>query len=85
MFLSISAVAGFDRPTKFLTELPPLAGCADEFAGNLSGFVGPYSIGLLNSGNGDFRRGLLLLAIVPVAGMALALRLRHAAVLRDTT
>jgi len=51
----------------------------------LSGFVGPYAIGLLNSGSGDFRSGLILLACVPLAGRALALRLRHAPVLPDGT
>ena len=52
---------------------------------NLSGFAGPYAIGLLSGASGNFRSGLLLLALVPLAGMALALRLRHAAVLRDVT
>ena len=93
MFLSIAAAGLLSAhgpfwplPSKFLTGTAAAGGIAlINSLANLSGFVGPYAIGLLNSGNGDFRRGLLLLAIVPVAGMALALRLRHAAVLRDTT
>jgi hypothetical protein len=52
---------------------------------NLSGFAGPYAIGLLNGASGNFRSGLLLLALLPLAGVALALRLRHAAVLTDVT
>jgi MFS-type transporter involved in bile tolerance (Atg22 family) len=48
-----------------------------------SGFAGPYAVGLLTGASGDFRNGLWLLAFVPLAGMALALRLRHATVLRD--
>ena len=38
---------------------------------NLSGFAGPYAIGLLNSASGDFRTGLLLLAMfrLPVCSL----------------
>jgi MFS transporter, ACS family, tartrate transporter len=48
---------------------------------NLSGFVGPYVMGLLKGASGTFRTGLLLLALVLLAGAALALRLRRAPVL----
>jgi ACS family tartrate transporter-like MFS transporter len=73
-------------PSKFLTGAAAAGGIAlINSLSNLSGFVGPYAIGLLNGASGNFRSGLLLLAFVPLAGMALALRLRHAAVLRDVT
>jgi MFS transporter, ACS family, tartrate transporter len=73
-------------PSKFLTGAAAAGGIAlINSLSNLSGFAGPYAIGLLNGASGNFRSGLLLLAFVPLAGMALALRLRHAAVLRDVT
>ena len=70
-------------PSKFLTGAAAAGGIGlINSLSNLSGFAGPYAIGLLNSASGDFRTGFLLLACVPLAGMALALRLRHAAALR---
>ena len=73
-------------PSKFLTGAAAAGGIAlINSLANLSGFAGPYAIGLLNSASGDFRTGLLLLAFVPLAGMGLALRLRQASVLRDPT
>jgi ACS family tartrate transporter-like MFS transporter len=48
---------------------------------NLAGFVGPYTIGLLKGASGTFHSGLLLLALVPLAGAVLVLRLRRAPVL----
>ena len=92
MFLSI-AMAGllsghgpfWPLPSKFLTGAAAAGGIAlINSLSNLSGFAGPFVIGLL-SANGDFRSGLLVLALAPLAGMALALRLRHAAVLSETT
>jgi len=93
LFLSLAAAGCLSAhgpfwplPSKFLTGAAAAGGIGlINSLANLSGFVGPYAIGLLNSGSGDFRSGLLLLACVPLAGMALALRLRHAAVLRDGT
>ena len=71
-------------PSMFLTGAAAAGGIALINAlAALSGFAGPYAVGLLTGASGDFRNGLLLLAFVPLAGMALALRLRHAAVLRD--
>jgi len=71
-------------PSKFLTGAAAAGGIGlINSLANLSGFVGPYAIGLLNNASGDFRTGLLLLACVPLAGMTLALRLRHAAVLKS--
>jgi ACS family tartrate transporter-like MFS transporter len=73
-------------PSKFLTGAAAAGGIAlINSLANLSGFVGPYAIGLLKSGNGDFQSGFLLLALVPLAGMALAVRLRRAGVFKDDT
>jgi ACS family tartrate transporter-like MFS transporter len=91
MFLSVAAAGLLSAhgpfwplPSKFLTGAAAAGGIAlMNSLANLSGFAGPYAIGLLNDASGNFRTGLLLLALVPLAGMALALRLRHAAVLRD--
>ena len=91
IFLSVAAagllsVYGpfWPLPSKFLTGTAAAGGIAlINTLSNLSGFAGPYTIGLLNSASGDFRAGLLLLAIVPLAGMVLALRLRHAALFKD--
>jgi ACS family tartrate transporter-like MFS transporter len=93
MFLSL-ATAGllsahgpfWPLPSKFLSGSAAAGGIAlINSLANLSGFAGPYAIGLLNGASGNFRSGLLLLALVPLAGMALALRLRHAADLRDVS
>jgi ACS family tartrate transporter-like MFS transporter len=92
MFLSL-ATAGLSAhgpfwplPSKFLSGAAAAGGIAlINSLANLSGFAGPYAIGLLNDASGNFRSGLLLLALVPLVGMALALRLRHAEVLRDVT
>jgi len=91
MFLSLAAAGLLSAhgpfwplPSTFLTGAAAAGGIAlINSLSNLSGFVGPYAIGLLNTASGDFRSGLLLLAFVPLAGMALALRLRHSAVLTD--
>jgi MFS transporter, ACS family, tartrate transporter len=48
---------------------------------NLGGFLGPYVMGLLKSASGDFQSGLLALAVVSLAGAALAVRLRRAPML----
>jgi len=93
MFLSIASAGLLSAhgpfwplPSKFLTGSAAAGGIAlINSLANLSGFAGPYAIGLLNGASGNFRSGLLLLALVPLAGMALALRLRHAAVLKDVT
>ena len=66
---------------------PVSAGAAGGIAlinsvSNLSGLAGPFAIGVLNHATGDFRTGLLLLAIVPFAGMRRLLRLRHAELLK---
>src|SRR5262245_10146180 len=89
MFISLAAAGVLSAhgpfwplPSKFLTGAAAAGGIAlINSLANLSGFAGPYAIGLLNSASGDFRTGLLLLACVPLAGMLLALRLRRASVL----
>jgi len=91
VFLSIAAAGLLSShgpfwplPSRFLTGAAAAGGIAlVNSIANLSGFVGPYAIGLLNGASGNFHTGLLLLACVPLVGMALALRLRHASVLRD--
>jgi ACS family tartrate transporter-like MFS transporter len=93
MFLSLAAAGLLSAhgpfwplPSKFLTGAAAAGGIAlINSLANLSGFAGPYAIGLLNNASGNFRSGLLLLAFVPLAGMALALKLRHAAVLKEIT
>jgi hypothetical protein len=68
--LNLSPVVyGWNRPREFDREPERIRGA--------------YAIGLLNDASGNFHTGLLLLACVPLVGMALALRLRHASILRD--
>ena len=51
-------------PSKFLTGSAAAGGIAlINSLANLSGFAGPYAIGLLNGASGDFRSGFLLLAL----------------------
>jgi ACS family tartrate transporter-like MFS transporter len=91
MFLSIASagllsVHGpfWPLPSKFLSGSAAAGGIGlINSLANLSGFAGPFAIGLLSGASGNFRSGLLLLALVPLAGMVLALRLRHSAVLRN--
>lgn len=69
-------------PSAFLTGSAAAGGIAlINSVSNLSGFVGPYAIGLLRGATGTFHSGLLLLALVPLAGAALALHLRRATLL----
>lgn len=90
MFLSIASAGLLSAHgpfwplcSKFLSGAAAAGGIAlINSLANLSGFAGPYSIGLLSSGNGDFRGGFLLLAFVPTAGIVLALRLRANALFR---
>jgi ACS family tartrate transporter-like MFS transporter len=71
-------------PSKFLSGAAAAGGIAlINSLANLSGFVGPYAIGVLADSSGNFRAGFVLLALVPLGGMLLALRFRHAAVLRN--
>ena len=72
-------------PSMFLTGAAAAGGIAliNSLAA-LSGFAGPYAVGLLTSASGDFRSGLLALAGASLVGAGLALRLRRADVLRDS-
>jgi ACS family tartrate transporter-like MFS transporter len=71
-------------PSKFLTGTAAAGGIGlINSISNLSGFVGPYTIGLLNSASSDFRSGFIVLAFVALAGMTLALYLRRAPVLKE--
>ncbi|MBI2685583.1 MAG: MFS transporter [Acidobacteria bacterium] len=71
-------------PSKFLSGAAAAGGIGlINSLGNLSGFAGPYAIGLLNNASGNFQTGFLLLALVPLAGMILALRLRNVPVLKN--
>ncbi len=69
-------------PSAFLSGSAAAGGIAlINSVANLSGFVGPYAIGLLKGASGSFHSRLLLRAVVPLAGAALALRLRRVPVL----
>jgi ACS family tartrate transporter-like MFS transporter len=50
---------------------------------NLGGFLGPYAVGVLKQRSGNFQSGLLLLALISVAGAAFALWLRRSPVLAE--
>ena len=69
-------------PSSFLTGSAAAGGIAlINSVSNLSGLVGPSVIGLLKTASGSFHSGLLLLALVTLAGGVLALRLRRAVLL----
>jgi ACS family tartrate transporter-like MFS transporter len=69
-------------PSTFLTGSAAAGGIAlINSVSNLSGLVGPYVFGLLRQASGSFHSGMLLLALVTLAGAALALHLRRAPVL----
>lgn len=71
-------------PSTFMSGSAAAAGIGlINSVANLAGFVGPYTIGLLKGASGSFRSGLLLLALVPLAGAGLVLRLRRTPVLAD--
>jgi ACS family tartrate transporter-like MFS transporter len=66
-------------PPSFLAGSGAAAGIAlINSVGNLGGFVGPYALGLLKQATGDFRAGLLLLALSLLVVATLALRLPRA-------
>ena len=59
-------------PSAFLSGSSAAGGIAlINSVANLSGFIGPYVIGLLRGATGSSHSGLLLLALVPLAGAAL--------------
>ena len=92
VFLSITLMAAFSMngpfwatTTEMLTETSAAAGIAliNSF-GNLGGFLGPYTIGLIRTWTGSFRGGLLAVgALLAVSGVLALLAYgkapRHAA------
>ena len=92
VFLSITLMAAFSMngpfwatTTEMLTEASAAAGIAliNSF-GNLGGFLGPYTIGLIRTWTGSFRGGLLAVgALLAVSGVLALLAYgkapRHAA------
>jgi ACS family tartrate transporter-like MFS transporter len=66
-------------PSQFLTGSAAAGGIAMiNTVSAMSGFVGPYAIGLLKGASGDFRSGFLVLALASTAGAVMAMRLRRA-------
>ena len=65
-------------PTAFLSGSAAAAGIAIiNSVGNLSGFAGPYAMGLIKDATGSFNAGLLLIAGLAVIAMVLALVVGH--------
>jgi MFS transporter, ACS family, tartrate transporter len=80
-FLSLTLMAGFSMmgpfwatSTELLSETSAVAGIAliNSF-GNLGGFLGPYTIGLVRTRTGGFRGGLL--AVAALLGLSAGLSL----------
>jgi ACS family tartrate transporter-like MFS transporter len=70
-------------PSVFLTGSAAAGGIAlINTVGQLGGFLGPYTFGLVKSATGDFAGGLLVLASLVLGSGLLALRLRHAPALK---
>ncbi|HEX9106682.1 MAG TPA: hypothetical protein VF832_05635, partial [Longimicrobiales bacterium] len=69
----------FSLPATFLSGDAAAAGIAlINSVANMLGFAVPYALGLLRDATGGYRSGLALLALLPLAGAAHALRLsRH--------
>jgi ACS family tartrate transporter-like MFS transporter len=64
-------------PSTFLSGSAAAGGIAlMASVANLAGFVGPYTMGLLKGASGSFGAGLMGLAVVSLAGSAVALSLR---------
>lgn len=73
-------------PATFLTGSAAAGGIAVMTTlANLGGFLGPYAVGVLKERSGGFQQGLLLLALISLAGAALALWLRRSPVLSART
>ena len=76
MFLSLAAAGCLSAhgpfwplPSKFLTGAAAAGGIGlINSLSNLSGFVGPYAIGLLNSGSGDFPKRIALTSLRAACG-----------------
>jgi len=64
-------------PTGFLSGLGAAVGIAlVNSIGNLAGFFGPYLVGWIKTGTGDFSSALTALAIGPILCAVIVLRLR---------
>ena len=64
-------------PTAFLSGLGAAVGIAlVNSIGNLAGFFGPYLVGWIKTGTGDFSSALTALAIGPILCAVIVLRLR---------
>jgi MFS transporter, ACS family, tartrate transporter len=71
-------------PATFLTGSAAAGGIAVMTSlANLGGFLGPYAVGVLKQRTGSFHQGLLLLALISLAGAALALWMRRSPMLRQ--
>lgn len=65
-------------PTAFLSGTAAAAGIAIiNSIGNLSGFAGPYAMGLIKDATGSFNSGLLLIAALAVMALVVALLIGH--------
>ncbi len=70
-------------PATFLTGSAAAGGIAVMTSvANLGGFLGPYAVGVLRERTGGYQEGLLLLALISLAGAGLALWLRRSPILR---
>lgn len=84
--LSLTAAGSFSfhgpfwtLPSLFLTGSAAAGGIAMiNSVSALSGFVGPYVVGVLRGSSGNFQTGFLLLALAQLGGTAIALHLRRA-------
>lgn len=69
-------------PGRFLTGTAAAGGIAlINTIGAVGGFVGPYVVGLVKNSTGSFTGGLLVLALLLLAGAIMTLRLRGAPLL----
>ena len=72
-------------PSQFLTGSAAAGGIAViNTMSALSGFVGPFVVGLLKGASGDFRTGFLMLALASLVGAGMALALRRSPRLSST-
>ena len=73
-------------PPTFLGRMTAVSGIAViNMAGNMSGVVGPYLIGLVRQSTGSFTAPIYVLAAVLAAGAVLILALRLASPARTET
>ena len=81
IFFSLTLMAGFSMmgpfwatTTEMMSETSAVAGIAliNSF-GNLGGFLGPYTIGLVRTWTGGFRGGLLAVAVLLAVSGGIAL------------